>query len=131
MSKVGNIRDIDKFIEKLWPWDWLNDCFAGKIQPTDIDGSVERNGFFLFLEGKSAGEHLPRGQEIYYKNLTKKLGHGSIVLILWADTPGEPSSYYWISDGIAGKVKQCDRNVIRSLCRKWFDHAESHGKRLG
>jgi hypothetical protein len=43
------------YIKQLPSWDDLIECFPGKIKPTDIDGMVEINGNFLFLEEKSAG----------------------------------------------------------------------------
>lgn len=49
--------------------------FAGalprKIAMTDLDGTVEVNGHFLFLEWKSHGADIPVGQRIYFERLTK------------------------------------------------------------
>jgi len=128
IRKIGNIRDVDKFLDKLWPWDWVNDCFGGKIRPTDIDGTVERNGFFLYLEGKSIGQELPTGQEIYFKNLTYKLGHGTVALILWARIVGDPIMFQMIYEGKVSPIKNCTKEAIRIFCRKWYAHAESHGR---
>lgn len=52
------------YIERLPWWDDLIECFPRKIHPTDIDGLVEINGRFLFLEEKSAGRTMDNGQRV-------------------------------------------------------------------
>jgi hypothetical protein len=51
-----------------WDWAILNGCFGKtKIAPTDIDGSIERNGKYLFIETKHPGASIPLGQGMFYE----------------------------------------------------------------
>lgn len=59
------------------------DCFPGKIAMADIDGIVEINGRFLFLEWKTPDAQLSTGGRITVANLSKI--PGSIVLVVWGD----------------------------------------------
>ena len=44
-------------------------CLPGKISFTDLDGLVEVNGYFLFMEWKAHTE-IPTGQRILFERLT-------------------------------------------------------------
>jgi len=46
------------------------DCFPGKINFGDVDGLVEVNSNFLFLEWKESATKLSTGQYILYKKLS-------------------------------------------------------------
>lgn len=52
-------------------WDDLYACFPRGIRPTDVDGMVEVNGQFLFLEEKGAGGSLQGGQGAALRGLAK------------------------------------------------------------
>ena len=41
------------------------------ISPTDIDGVIERKGFFIFMEYKRTGARFPEGQKILFESLVK------------------------------------------------------------
>lgn len=48
------------------------ESFPGRIAMTDIDATVEVNGFFLFLEFKGGNvREVPIGQRIYFERLTR------------------------------------------------------------
>lgn len=55
------------------PFDLLQHAFGGAIRPTDIDGQVERKGYFLTLEWKEVGTPIPTGQRILFENFTRLL----------------------------------------------------------
>jgi hypothetical protein len=116
---MPNIRDRRKLAESLWDWDFLNDCWSGRIRPTDIDGVVERNGYFLFLEGKPANGFLTEGQRITFKALTQSFKTAE-VLILYGE-PGFPNFYQRIFAGIISEKKPCNRMRIQAICRAWFN----------
>ena len=40
----------------IFDWDFLKGCWGGSIQPTDIDGIVERFGRVLMFETKTTAE---------------------------------------------------------------------------
>jgi hypothetical protein len=50
------------YMTSLPSWERFNECFMRGIQPTDVDGLVEINGHFLFLEEKGAGVPMTQGQ---------------------------------------------------------------------
>ena len=48
----------------------LDECFPGRIGMTDVDGLVEIDGQFLFIEWKRRGD-VPAGQRIMFERLTR------------------------------------------------------------
>lgn len=126
---MPNIRNREQFAKALWDWDFLNECWSGRIRPTDIDGAIERNGYFLFLEGKPKDGALTRGQEILFKILTREFLK-SEVLILYGE-PGMPIEYQIFYRGQAGPRKQCDRREIIAFCKAWFNAVDSQESKIG
>jgi hypothetical protein len=55
-------------------WDDIIDCFPRRIRPTDVDGLVEINGHFLFLEEKRAGVSPDEGQRRALLGLSRTPG---------------------------------------------------------
>lgn len=53
----------------------------GKIVPSNIDMVMERNGFFLIGEWKREGEQISVGQNILLKQLAKKDGWFTVLVI--------------------------------------------------
>ena len=57
------IQSEERFMASLWDWGILKGCFGdSKIEPTDMDGLVERKGHFLVLEAKQPGVKIKQGQ---------------------------------------------------------------------
>lgn len=59
------------YVKQLPLWDDIITCFPRKIRPTDVDGLVEINRQFLFLEEKRKGAGPDDGQRIAYKRLAE------------------------------------------------------------
>jgi hypothetical protein len=59
----------------------LSDTLPGKLGFTDIDGVMERHGYFLFLEKKRVGVKIPTGQRILFEKLSQL--PKTTVLIFW------------------------------------------------
>jgi hypothetical protein len=59
---------------------WLSPHLPGKVNPTDIDSVLERNGHFLIQEYKDPGATLHKGQRIMLKHLVRL---GMDVLVVW------------------------------------------------
>lgn len=59
------------------------DCFPRRINFGDVDGMVELNGRFCFLEWKGDGGCVRRGQALSYMALTRLTGN--IVMIVHGD----------------------------------------------
>lgn len=55
--------------DALPSWDAFLDAFPRSICPTDIDGMVEINGQFLFLEQKGEGVPMKTGQLLAFRRL--------------------------------------------------------------
>ena len=124
---MGNIRDRTKLAKSLWDWEFLNECWGGRIRPTDVDGVVERNGYFLFLEGKPAGGEITKGQEILFKKLTENFKSAS-VLILFGE-PGFPQEFERIQNGRISPRKKCNRERIQTICKAWYNAVDSKAAR--
>lgn len=90
------IRNIDRFIEALWDWGFLDGCFgSSRSRVGDVDGVLEHCGEILLLEGKPmwcapeigerwSNEGVKRnGQSRLWAGLA---GRGVTVMVLW----GEP-----------------------------------------
>lgn len=58
------------YIEQLPNWDDYIECFPRRIRPTDIDGMVEINSNFLFLEEKTSGKGPDEGQRLAFQRLS-------------------------------------------------------------
>ena len=66
------IQNAERFVEELWDWSFLRQsgCFGDtKIEPTDVDGMTERNGYFILIEAKSPGVKIKTGQSILQTSL--------------------------------------------------------------
>lgn len=68
---LPNIRNREKFIDSIVDWSPLNNCFQGKVQVSDVDGIVERNGHVALFEQKSVGAGVPKGQDILLDRITR------------------------------------------------------------
>lgn len=117
---MSNIRDIEGVIRGMWDWGFINEAFAPtKIRTSDIDGIVERRGYFLILEGKPLGATLAQGQEIMLRKL--------------ADTPrftvilveGEAPNTVWrLTDIGRNRSWDADNAELVATCRRWFELVE-------
>jgi hypothetical protein len=124
MSCAGSFMTINNptaHLESLWDWAVLDGCFgAGKIKPTDVDGMVERNGHFLYLETKGFGVLLKQGQEIAIRN---RVRDGiSTYIVVWG-SPGVPQQmqiFYPAHISDSSNVVDCDLPILRNVCSQWY-----------
>ena len=103
------------------PFGALEDCFGGKIRPTDIDGIVERNGRFLIFEWKRDGVETPVGQKILFERLTM---HGDItVFVVWHETdhPDVVTKAGMFKKGHWKGEKVTDLEGVQKACSQWFE----------
>ena len=116
------INNPSAFVASLWDWAILDGCFGNThIRPTDIDGLVERNGHFLYLETKLPGTATNEGQERTWTSLvaTKKFA----VLVIWG-YPGHPVSARLLFDGQVIEYDPCDIDKLREIVKRWYAYAE-------
>lgn len=110
----------EEYAKKLWDWTSLNGCFERGIRLTDVDGMVEANNKFLFLEGKSKDIDLPKGQKWALERLAK------IPEITVVSFNGEPPDLNTITFWeILGKKKyEGNFKEFYEFVHKWFLWAE-------
>jgi len=81
-----NLRNRDQYRDRAPDWSPLNACFGNSgIRPSDLDGMIERNGYFLFLESKPLdGVMFPKtGQRLALMRLDRMPGALVVVLRGW------------------------------------------------
>jgi len=112
------IRDLDKYVARLWDWGFLDQCFgATGIRVSDLDGIVERNGRFLVIEAKGTGQAVPVGQARLFRAFVNT---GLFtVLVLWGETnkPARMSAF-------PGPATACTTADILDFVTVWFQYAD-------
>lgn len=113
-------------------YDWLKGAFPRGILPTDIDGEVEINGYFLRFEFKSRealeNGYIPKGQKQALTRLceTKRF----TVFVIGIDENAEPSCIeIYKHNGTQTKLMKTDRNGIREKCKAWAEWAQGNGNK--
>lgn len=105
---------------RAWDWTPFNACFGTSgIRVSDVDGFVERNCCFLFIEGKPDPDCWEncRGQRWAYERLAKQ--PNTYVLVLYGE-PNEPVSYEWVG---RGAVRPGDQPAAIEQVSRWFQWA--------
>lgn len=131
---MGNIRDLEGFIGSYWDWEFLNKCFTRGIKVSDIDGIVERNGFFLVLETKRPTAGQPTGQRILFEQMVRT---GKFVVIyIWGE-PNEPDTIshievikpkVWGQEGgfiTSGKRISSEEHLVK-VVKSWYKKANKN-----
>jgi hypothetical protein len=115
------IRNLDAFIEAMWDWGILMGGFGPVIQPSDLDGCVERNGQFLILEAKSKGAPLKIGQRLTYMAMARR---GFFVIVVWGRKDNPEECVTFTPNNPQGSDKQpCDIDRLRTMCHRWYEWA--------
>lgn len=119
------IRNLEAFIKSLWDWNCLAGCFGEEnkyFSPTDIDGIVEKKGYFLLLETKNPGKEIPDGQKIMFDRLIRR---GFTIIIIWGK-PGEPEKIQqW-----PHKPRPANLEYLRMIVSAWYDNAISGAENI-
>ena len=119
----------------------LKECFPGEIKPSDVDGTVEWQGYFLFMEfkGSLGAFDPPRGRrfsssDIYHINLTSqyRLIHRPTMTL---SNPTTTTLYVvcdaeimnvenirTIYEGKMGEWEDCDLDGLRKRCLDWVSN---------
>lgn len=103
-------------------WDLLLEgVFPRNIWPTDVDGFVEINDHFLFLEQKGAGVSLSEGQR---KALFKLSTRARVTVAFFR--PGRQSDYEVLiaTDGTGDGWRPCTKHQFKAWLTRWAQHAE-------
>lgn len=112
------------YVDSLPCWDEMIQLFPRKIRPTDVDGFVEINGQFLFLEEKVRGASPHEGQRRALKLLATLPG---VTVVFFR--PGATTDYeVLVFDG--GEVegwRKCSKNQWHAWLRRWIRDADALG----
>jgi hypothetical protein len=120
-----NCRTNGCYSEQLPDWGDLIECFPRGIRPTDVDGMVEINGRFLFLEEKRAGVRLPEAQRLALLKLSQRPGITTVFF--------RPSGLRIASDleclvfgqGPAQGWQPRSREWLKDFLKDWSDAADA------
>jgi hypothetical protein len=119
------IQNAKLYMEGIWDWDILKGCFGDtKIEPTDIDGFVERKGKFLVLETKKPGVKINQGQWFTFNAL---INTGVFtVVIIWGlqNMPEEIQVLYPLPKRPTEK-KKGNIDDLRNIVSWWFKYANT------
>lgn len=115
------IQNPDKYLSNLWDWAILAGCFGTtRIEPTDLDGFVERNGKFLVIETKAPGVEVKTGQMITFDALVHT-GYFSVVVV-WGN-PGVPEKIMLKTSKVTRTYEPADLSKLRNIVTQWFEYA--------
>ena len=107
----------------------LDECFPGRIAMTDVDGLVEINGQFLFIEWKRRGD-VPAGQRIMFERLTRH-PEFTILVILGDPATMAVERYDVFQGGRRKGWRDCELSELKRHVRAWADRASrSHAAQV-
>lgn len=110
------------YIDGLPCWDDLIEAMPRSIRPTDVDGFIEINGQFLFLEEKGAGKHLEEGQRKALRALTTWPGH---TVLCFRPKTGGDHEFLVFKDGEGSGWRECSRSQLKAWIRNWCVRADA------
>ena len=113
------IRNLDVYVSQLWDWGFLDSCFGGtKIRVSDLDGIVERNGYFLIIEAKSSGARIPTGQKIMFDKFAAM--PKCAVLVVWGEPNKPEMMQLWGEPQREATIRD-----VQDVVTGWFERANS------
>jgi len=102
----------------------MRGCFPrAKIMPTDVDGMVEVNHHFLFIEQKGRLAHLPEPQRQAYKRLAEERNK----TVLWLRETEHDDRFevlIFSADGPSLGFDTWSIPAIKNWLTDWSAHAE-------
>ena len=121
------IQSKEKFMDALWDWGILKGCFGStKIEPSDVDGLVERNGHFLILEAKNPGVKIKQGQW-WTLNALRNTGFFTAIIVWGKANQPEMMQILYPKPYEIKQPQAADINVFRRVVAGWFKYADSKG----
>ncbi len=116
------INNVHRYLQGVWDWGILDGCFgSSRIQPTDIDGFIERRGHKLFIETKAPGVELPDhdGQMIALRSL---VNDGCSVMILWGQQNQPEKMRLLVGD--CDRIEYVTLDRVRQIISQWYQWAD-------
>lgn len=107
--------------------DGLIPSYSGFILPSNIDGVLERRGFFLVFEWKRKDERLSRGQEILLRNMAA-LAPFTVLLVTGhasADNVEVGAFHTFPKSGSALVLRGEGVDELKAFILKWWNAASA------
>lgn len=102
----------------------FDECFARGCAFGDVDGVVETNGHFLFLEWKEPGAPVPIGQRILHQRLTEASDRITIAIVNGDAHTMEVCAVSFVHLGRFYPPRPCDLTGLKALFRGWFERKD-------
>lgn len=117
----------EEYADTLWDWTKLNNAFDRGIRVGDVDGFVEVNNHFLFIEGKPINvKKLKRGQGLALRRLSEQ---PKMTVIIIAGNPPDQIEKWWVRGEFSHEleVNGYDGNYddFIGFVRLWFEWADN------
>lgn len=123
---ASGIKDPLRFLTDKMPrlYGFLKGAFPRGILPTDIDGEVEINGYFLRMEFKHESAlrqgRVPRGQLMCFESL---INTGRFtVFIVGHDSAGAVKCIEIRGRNGTRELEECDHAKLYEYCKSWADY---------
>lgn len=120
------------YLEKLHaPIHIFDDCFGGKIEMSDVDGVVERNGRFLYVEWKSPRGEITKGQDILLQQWTKCKkckARAYVVECVVNPTPDSVCNVTRYAGGTCGKRNSMKVSDLIDEFSRWYKWADRQSR---
>jgi hypothetical protein len=125
---MSNLRSRESYAAAAVDWEVLSGCFGEtQIRPADIDGMVERNGHFLFLEGKPVGLVFGGGQKLALTRLSSQ--PKTYVIVFYGHPPEEEIARIETAyQGEWTQQRSPSLSTLRHLCQRWYEWANRSGR---
>ncbi|MDB6151496.1 MAG: hypothetical protein JWQ44_2944 [Chthoniobacter sp.] len=106
-------------------------CFPRRIGMSDIDGVVEINGRFLFLEWKSEGGFLGTGQRIMFERMTALSPRMTAIVVCGEPVSMAVRSIQVFRNGKGGAVEpaslaELQRRITAWAAKAWAARFKTH-----
>lgn len=127
-ATATNIRDYDKFMSTQWDWTPYNTAFSNPaVRISDIDGHIERNSQFLYIETKLPGNKPTLAQEL---SIRSQVAKGNTVMLLEGN-PNKPERLtLYRRDGTQKVYNDVTNELVTDILSQWWKWA-SKKPRLG
>jgi hypothetical protein len=99
------------------------ECFPRNVAMMDIDGTVELNGHFLFLEFKTSG-NLKAGQRYYLTRLTALSAKIEAMVIACNSAIMDIHGVAHIQRGTLHPWDACDLDGLKALIKDWASRVD-------
>ena len=121
LAAGSNLRMTpEEYAKRLWDWTPLNAAFKRGIRVGDVDGFVEVNKHYLFIEAKPPNTKMPTGQRIAFERIAREPRH--YVFVIYGYPPDTVVGWRVLGR----KYYKGNYGDFVRFVRKWFEWAEKN-----